>query len=359
MTGCGCWSYVAITDYAFVIAPCGQYVVNVCRLMCRSSMLFVPLACYCRSWHDLIMITSFQPAVVPSAVIGEITQAFTLTEPDGRVMPVIVDVPHAGRVYPPAFVANARLNAHMLRRSEDAYVDLIFDTAPKLGAALLCAQFPRAFLDVNREPYELDPKMFDGRLPGFANTRSLRVAGGLGTVPRIVGDGQDIYRGRIPVEDALARIDALYRPYHHVLRRLVQGTRQVFGGCVLVDAHSMPSIALEREDYARADIILGDRYGTSAAPWIMDELEEAFHIAGFTTARNRPYAGGFITESYGTPNAGLHSVQIEINRALYMDERSLQPHSGFEPLRAAMGEVMARCIAIWSAGLISTQMAAE
>jgi N-formylglutamate amidohydrolase len=299
------------------------------------------------------------PYRVANAIAGEITRAFTVDEPVGRAMPVIVDVPHAGRVYPPDFVESSRLSAHALRRSEDAYVDLLFDSAPRSGATLLKAHFPRAYLDVNREPYELDPKMFDGRLPGFVNSRSLRVAGGLGTVPRVVGDGQDIYRGRIPVEDALMRIDRYYRPYHQVLRRLVQGARHAFGACVLVDAHSMPSTSMDRDGLARADVILGDRYGSSAAPWIMDELEMALNQAGLSSLRNRPYAGGFITESYGDPKSGLHAVQIEINRALYMDERTLVPHEGFEKLQAVIAQTMARCIAVWTEGLSAQRMAAE
>lgn len=274
-------------------------------------------------------------------------------------MPVVIGVPHAGRQYPPDFVAMSRLTAHALRRSEDAYVDLLFDGAPALGAALLKAHFPRAFLDVNREPYELDPKMFDGRLPGFVNSRSMRVAGGLGTIPRIVGDGQDIYRGRIPVAEALERIDRYYRPYHQALRRLVQGTRQHFGSCVLVDAHSMPSSSMDRDGLVKADVVLGDRYGSSTAPWIVDELEVALTQAGFSVLRNRPYAGGFITESYGDPKSGLHAVQIELNRALYMDERTLVPHEGFEKLREAIAGVLARCIAVWSEGLSAQRIAAE
>jgi N-formylglutamate amidohydrolase len=306
-----------------------------------------------------LLASAFYPEPVPNAIAGEITQAFSVAEPSGKPMPVVIGVPHAGRLYPQAFVAASRLNAHALRRSEDAYVDLLFESGPKLGTALLKAHFPRAFLDVNREPYELDPKMFDGRLPGFVNSRSLRVAGGLGTIPKIVGDGQDIYRGRIPVAEALARIDQFYRPYHHALRRLLQRARHQFGACVLVDAHSMPSTSMDREGLVRADVILGDRYGSSAAPWIVDELEAALNQAGFSVLRNRPYAGGFITESYGDPKSGLHAVQIELNRALYMDERTLVPHEGFERLREAIAGVLARCIAVWTEGLSAQRVAAE
>ena len=295
----------------------------------------------------------------PERVVAEIERPFTLFQPALQVVPVIVDVPHAGRRYPAAFVEGARLNLRTLRRSEDAYVDLLFAQTVALGAPLLVAEFPRAYLDVNREPYELDPRMFEGRLPGFANTRSLRVAGGLGTIPRIVGDAFEIYPGRIPVETALARIDELYKPYHAGLRHLVGRTQGAFGTCILVDAHSMPSTGLDREGLVKADIILGDRFGTSASPFVVDVAEEAFSRAGLKVTRNRPYAGGFITEHYGAPASGVHALQIEINRALYMSETTLEPHAGFVALQQVVGGAMAECFARWSGWLDDWRQAAE
>ncbi len=295
----------------------------------------------------------------PLSVVAEIERPFTLHQPLLHVVPVVVDVPHAGRRYPRAFVEKARLSLQSLRRSEDAYVDRLFESCVDLGAPLLVAEFPRAFLDVNREPYELDPRMFDGRLPAFANTRSMRVAGGLGTIPRIVGDAHEIYFGRIPVEEALSRIDTLYRPYHAGLRSLVQRTQSAFGTCILVDAHSMPSTGLDRDGLAKADIILGDRFGTSAAAYVTDIAEEAFRRRGLTVTRNRPYAGGFITEHYGAPSAGVHGLQIEINRALYMNEATLAPHSGFGELQQTVASAMADCFARWSGWLDEWREAAE
>jgi N-formylglutamate amidohydrolase len=292
-------------------------------------------------------------------VVVEIEQPFSLYQPALQVVPVVVDVPHAGRRYPPGFVERARLPLRSLRRSEDAYVDRLFGHSVALGAPLLVAEFPRAFLDVNREPYELDPRMFEGRLPAFANTRSMRVAGGLGTIPRIVGDAHEIYFGRIPVEEALARIDALYRPYHAGLRSLVQRTQGAFGTCILVDAHSMPSSGLDRDGLAKSDVILGDRFGTSAASYVIDIAEEAFRRRGLSVTRNRPYAGGFITEHYGAPSSGVHALQIEINRALYMNESTLEPHAGFTELEQAVGTVMAECFAQWSGWLDEWREAAE
>ena len=217
-----------------------------------------------------------------------------------------------------------------MRRSEDAFVDRLFAGAVPLGAPLMTARFPRAFLDVNREPYELDPRMFEGRLPSFVNTRSMRVAGGLGTIPRIVADGQEIYRGRLLVDEALGRVERLYKPYHRMLRHLVHRTAHAFGQAVLIDCHSMPATSLNREDVVKADIVLGDRYGTSCATLLTDLVETMLRGRGYTVGRNKPYAGGFITEHYGEPALGRHALQIEINRSLYMDERTLAPQPAFE-----------------------------
>src|SRR5437868_10517960 len=191
----------------------------------------------------------------------------------------------------------------------------------ELGFATVAVKFPRSYVDVNSEPYELDPRMFSGRLPSFANTRSMRVAGGLGTIPRVVGDGQEIYRERLSVNDALGRIEALYKPYHRALRRLINKAHQAFGTVILVDCHSMPSIGISRDEPRRPDVVIGDRYGTSCAPRLPDTVEQTMANLGYSIGRNKPYAGGFITEHYGNPASGLHSIQLELNRAFYMAER--------------------------------------
>src|SRR5918998_3631787 len=193
----------------------------------------------------------------------EFEPPFVVVEPIRRTAPFVFNAPHAGSVYPRSFHALSRLDALSLRRSEDAHVDALFRGVVGLGAPLMTARFPRAYLDVNREPYELDPRMFEGRLPPFANTRSMRVAGGLGTIPRIVADGQEIYRGKLPVDEGLRRIEWLYKPYHRMLRQLVHRTARGFGHAVLIDCHSMPSTSLAKEEAAKADVVLGDRYGTS------------------------------------------------------------------------------------------------
>ena len=245
---------------------------------------------------------------------------FEVFEPDRLAAPLIFNSPHSGRYYPSQFLNGSRLDALTLRRSEDAFVDELFAPCVSFEASLMRANFPRAFLDVNREPFELDPLMFEGRLPAFANTRSLRVAGGLGTIPRVVGDAQDIYRGPLPIAEAMARVDQLYKPYHHALRGLIERAAGAFGLAVLLDCHSMPS---SMADGTGSDFVIGDRYGASAAPWIVETVEAALRRAGYSVRRNKPYAGGFITEHYGVPATARHGVQIEVNRALYMDERAM------------------------------------
>lgn len=292
-------------------------------------------------------------------IADEFEPPYVVVEPPGHTVPFVFNVPHAGAVYPASFLAASRLDAMALRRSEDAFVDELFAGTPGLGAPLMAARFPRAYLDLNREPYELDSRMFDGRLPPFANTRSMRVAGGLGTIPRIVADGQEIYGSRLSVEEALHRIEWLYKPYHRTLRQLVRRTAQSFGHAVLIDCHSMPSSSVSRDEGAKADIVLGDRYGTSCAVVLIDLVEAALRRRGYMVVRNKPYAGGFITEHYGEPALGRHALQIEINRSIYMDERTLQKKPGFAAIANDMSGVFAQVIADHSGGLTPHQIAAE
>ncbi len=286
------------------------------------------------------------------------TPAFAVDEPAAHTIPFVFNTGHSGAVYLPTFLAASRLDALALRRSEDAHVERLFALVVDLGAPLLRANFPRAFLDVNREPYELDPRMFEGRLPPFANTRSMRVAGGLGTVPRVVADGQEIYARRLPVAEATARIEALYKPYHRALRALLMRTARAHGQCFLIDCHSMPSSSLGRDAETKADVVLGDRYGTSCAPDLIEGFEAAFRAHGFRVVRNKPYAGGFITEHYGEPSLGRHALQIEVNRALYMNEASLAITPGFPILADTLRDVIA-AVARETADLTPRRIAAE
>src|SRR5213593_2500741 len=259
----------------------------------------------------------------------ELDPPFEVLEPADWRGPVIFNSPHSGSVYPREFLTASRLDMATLRRSEDSFVDELVLGVVTRGHPLMRAHFPRCYVDVNREPYELDPRMFDGRLPSFANTRSMRVAGGLGTVARVVGDAQEIYHQRIPIDDALRRIEGLYKPYHRALRRLLTSVHRDFGTAVLVDCHSMPSTAGTKDDRPRADVVLGDRYGTSCVPIVSEVIEATFRELGYAVSRNKPYAGGFITEHYGNPAAGLHAIQLELNRALYMDERRFERSASF------------------------------
>ena len=279
--------------------------------------------------------------------------------PYADLAPVVIGVPHAGRDYPDPFRAASRLDALRIRRSEDAFVDELFGEAPALGAPMLRARFPRAWLDVNREPYELDPRMFDGPLPSHANTRSVRVAGGLGTVPRLVAEGQDIYRSRLPVAVGMERIERVYKPYHEALRRLLAATHDLHGAAVLIDCHSMPSNARDGEVQGRPDIVVGDRFGTSASRTISEATVAALRSRGFAVARNKPYAGGFTTEHYGRPNRGLHAIQIEVNRALYMNEITLERSPGFVALRAELTAFLADFMERAGLGGHRTLIAAE
>lgn len=252
---------------------------------------------------------------------GELSPPFEIVEPAEWRAPIIFNSPHSGAVYPEAFLSASRIDLPTLRRSEDSFMDELVADLSARGFATVRVNFPRSYVDVNREPYELDPRMFCGRLPSFANTRSMRVAGGLGTIPRVVGDGQEIYRARLSVDDALSRIETLYKPYHRALRRLIAKIHHAFGAVMVVDCHSMPSIGVSRDEPRRPDMVIGDRYGTSCASLLADTVEDTMGGLGYSVGRNKPYAGGFITEHYGNPASGLHVIQIELNRAVYMDER--------------------------------------
>ncbi|WP_082640297.1 MULTISPECIES: N-formylglutamate amidohydrolase [unclassified Aureimonas] len=259
--------------------------------------------------------------------------AFEIVEPGEQTLPFVFCSPHSGRAYPKDFLEQTRLGPDAIRRSEDLFVDQLFDFVPALGAPILQARFPRAYLDVNREPYELDPGMFAGPLPDFANSASVRVAGGLGTIPRIVAEREDIYNGKLPLTEIERRIEAIYFPFHEALEALIERTRRRFGFAILLDCHSMPSSVRLMPGGRRADMVVGDRFGTSALHAYVVMVTQRLSALGYEVTRNKPYAGGFITERYGRPRRGVHAIQIEINRALYADEVGFLPHDGFALLR--------------------------
>jgi N-formylglutamate amidohydrolase len=258
--------------------------------------------------------------------------AFETVRPRRLTAPFVFNSAHSGRDYPERFLKMTRLDHLSIRQSEDAWVDELFGRAPHLGTPLLRAHFPRAYLDVNREPWELDPAMFSEPLSERCNTTSPRVAAGLGTLARVVAENKPIYHERLTLADARMRIEGIYQPYHATMQRLLSDAVTAFGTAVLIDCHSMPHLA-RSGDRPAPDIVLGDRYGTTCAPALIDLTETLFTAAGLRVARNRPYAGGFATRTYGRPQHGVHALQVEISRHLYINEVTLEKNEGFEAMR--------------------------
>lgn len=265
---------------------------------------------------------------------------FRLRRPETQTVPFVFASPHSGRCYPAALNAASRLGPLMLRRSEDAFVDELFAEAVALGAPLLAAEFPRVFLDVNRGAGEIDATMFAGALDVVVDAPSPRVAAGLGVIPRIVRDGAEIYRGKLKPADAALRLEKLYRPYHRALSGLVEETLARFGVAVVVDCHSMPSAL------GATSIVLGDRYGASAAPALSRLAETAFTREGLSVVRNTPYAGGHTTSLYGRAAQGCHALQIEVNRGLYLEEEKIVRKEGFETLKLKLTAALTRLMRI-------------
>lgn len=265
--------------------------------------------------------------------------AFETIRPRRLTAPLVFNSAHSGRDYPERFLEMTRLDHLSIRQSEDAWVDELFGRAPHLGVPLLRAHFPRAYLDVNREPWELDPTMFCEPLSERCNTTSPRVAAGLGTLARVVAENKPIYRERLTLDDARMRIEGIYQPYHSTLQKLLSEAVTAFGTAILIDCHSMPRLT-RSGDRPAPDVVLGDRYGTACAPAIIDLVETVFSGAGLKVARNRPYAGGFSTRTYGRPQHGIHAVQIEVSRHLYMNEATLAKNDAF----LAMRQVVERLI---------------
>lgn len=274
----------------------------------------------------------------------ESVSAVQVVMPSRQTVPLVFASPHSGSVYPAEFVASSQLDPLTLRRSEDSFVDELFGAAPDLGAPLIRALFPRAYLDPNREPYELDPAMFEDTLPDFVNTRSPRVMSGLGTIAKVVANGAEIYAGKLTFEEAARRIEQCYHPYHRALEQLVAETRSKFGCCILVDCHSMPSVGGPCDNdvgSSRVDVVLGNCYGTSCAAIVTETAECALRQGGLRILRNAPYAGGFTTRHYGSPHDGVHALQIELNRALYMDETTHERTENFPLLRQTLTNMVA------------------
>jgi N-formylglutamate amidohydrolase len=262
---------------------------------------------------------------------------------------MVFNSPHSGHALPEPFLAMTDLTVTQLRASEDSHVDKLFSGCLDAGAPLMRALLSRSYLDLNREPFELDARMFRDRLPAYVNVASPRVASGLGTLPRTVGEGVAIYNGPIDFSEAVARIETAYRPYHRALGGLLDEALNVTGKVLLVDCHSMPSSAVNHmraSHHGAVDIVLGDRFGSACDPEVTAIVETCLQTAGYTVSRNKPYSGGFFTENHGRPRHGRHALQIEINRSLYMNEASHVPNAGFTELQAVLTH-MARSLADW------------
>lgn len=285
--------------------------------------------------------------------------AIEVVAPARLSTPFIFASPHSGRRYPPELLRMSRLDRHALRQSEDSYVDLLFEAAPAFGAPLLRALFPRAWVDVNRARDELDQRMFADPLPASADTRSNRVRAGLGVIPRIVADGQDIYDRKLKFFEARRRLAACYDPYHKALAGLIEASLSKFGCAVVIDCHSMPSAggAPFREGDRQIDFVLGDRFGASCTPAAPAIVEKALAGAGYLVSRNAPYAGGHVATAYGRPNDGVHVLQIEINRALYLDEKRIARTAGFEALKRSLEALMSDLALVSPAALRPAQAA--
>ncbi|MHB1104099.1 MAG: N-formylglutamate amidohydrolase [Devosia sp.] len=284
--------------------------------------------------------------------------AFETIRPRRLVAPLVFNSAHSGRDYPERFLSMTRLDHLSIRQSEDAYVDELFARAPHLGTPLLRAHFPRAYLDVNREPWELDPAMFAEPLSERFNTTSPRVAAGLGTLARLVAENKPIYRERLTLDDARMRIEGIYQPYHATLQKLLSESLGAFGVAVLIDCHSMPRLARSGDRLA-PDIVLGDRYGTTCATALVDLAEMVFAGAGLRVARNRPYAGGFCTRTYGRPQHGIHALQIEVSRHLYMNEVTLEKNEGFPAMRQLIERLLVALVSLDRGLLSPVQPASE
>jgi len=266
---------------------------------------------------------------------------FQLARPVQRTTSVIFASPHSGRDYPGAFLNRVALDRHEIRSSEDAFIDRLFAAAPGHGAPFLAAGAPRAFVDLNRAPEELDPALIDGVKRSAHNPR---IASGLGVIPRVVANGRPIYRGKLTLDEAQARIAGYWRPYHDMLQTLIDESHARYGEAILIDCHSMPHEALEAlgpAGHGRPDVVLGDRFGAAASASVVERVEAAFAGAGLKVVRNMPFAGAYITQHYGRPSRRQHAVQIEIDRALYMNERRIEPSAAFEPFRALLAGVIA------------------
>lgn len=284
-----------------------------------------------------------RPSQLQPAALAE--PPFRIIRPDHHAAPLLVASPHSGRRYTADFIASSRLDPQTLRRSEDCFVDDLLAGAASHGVPLLVADFPRAYCDVNREAWELDPSMFTDKLPPWCNTRSARVQSGFGTIARLVSSGEPIYDGRMLFAEAEMRIRSCWQPYHTALADLISETCSLSDRCLLLDCHSMPSNdPTGSASRSEPHFVLGDVHGTSCDPILSRTAQRFLEEAGYRVRRNDPYAGGYVTRHYGRPKQGVHALQLEISRGLYMDQKQYCPSLSFGSVQALLSDLIA-CLA--------------
>ena len=258
-------------------------------------------------------------------------------DPRDEAMPLVLDSPHSGSLYPDDFTFCCPLT--VLRRAEDAYVDELFGAAPDLGATLIGAFFPRSYLDVNRAAADLDPGLLAAAWP---NHLSLRPATRVGLVRRYAQAGVPIYDRKLHPEEVLARVERYHAPYHRALDEACDRLHAQFGAVWHINCHSMPSTG--NRQFGRkgehGDFVLGDRDGTTCAPEFTDFVTRTLRGMGYEVHVNDGYKGVEIVRRQGRPGERRHSLQIEIDRALYMDQRTLEKHAGFDALQADLARLV-------------------
>ncbi len=277
---------------------------------------------------------------------------FTLLRPAGAALPLVCDSPHSGTCYPDDF-RHVPPRA-LLRRAEDTDVDVLWQAVPAAGGTLLHAHFPRSYIDANRTLDDLDPDLLDGPWPEpLAPGEKSRL--GFGLVWRNVRAGVPIYDHRLPVAQVRHRIEAYYQPYQAALAECIEAAAAAFGGVWHLNLHSMPSDAYQRLQIASAhplaDFVLGDRDGSTCEPGFVEAVERELRARGYTVARNDPYKGVQAIARIGQPQRNRHSLQVEVNRLLYMDEATRERSAGFARLQQDIGEVV-RALAAYVRGRV-------
>lgn len=257
--------------------------------------------------------------------------------------PFVFASPHSGTAYPAGMGADPALAEASLRSAEDALVDRLIAPGVDHGATVVLARLGRAWVDLNRDPADLDPALIEGAVEGAV---SARTAAGYGVIPRLSGDGRPLYARRLTLAEASARIRQTHAPYHAALAAEMRAARARHGEAVLVDWHSMPARATQAAGGARGpDVVLGDRHGASCAAALTRRLRRAFEALGWRVALNQPYAGGWTTQTWGRPSEGLQAIQIELNRALYFDEAAHRPGPGWSRTEKGVAQVIAGLLA--------------